>query len=126
MSYDAFFQGFKGGDAAAGGGDAVRSILQPYVTRSEPEHSFLAIELVDGEAEVYLKDDSMMVNHVADNATWDLLVHAATAADWTVLLLDGPPCITREEQRAELPAELREDAVLVSCGADLLKAMDAA
>lgn len=124
MSYDVFFQGFKGGDAAPGGGDAVRAMLAPHVARSEPEHSFLRIEVEDGGADVYLSDDHMMVNHAGGTAAWDLLVRAATAANWTVLLPDGPPAVTNESQRAELPAELVEEAVAVTTGAGLLRIIE--
>lgn len=106
MSYDLFFQRFKGGNAAPGGGDAVRSILEPHVTRSEPTHSFVRIDAEDGGADVYLSDDHMMVNHVEGTSAWDLLVSAATAANWAILLLGGPTAVTHEIQRAELPAEL--------------------
>lgn len=120
MSYDVFFQGFKGGDAMAGGGEAVRTILAPDVARSEPEHSFPRIEVEDGGADVYLSDDHMMVNHAGGTDTWDLIVRAAAAANWTILLPDGPPVLTIESQRSELPAELAEDAVVISNGAELL------
>ena len=120
MAYDVFFQGFKGGDAADGGGEAVRTMLEPHVTKSEPEHNFLRIEVEDGGADVYLSDDHMMVNHAGGSATWDLLVRAAAAASWTILLPDGPAVLTTESQRSELPAELAESAVLISGGAELL------
>jgi hypothetical protein len=123
MSYDVFFQGFKAGDAARGGGTAVRAMLEPYVTRSEPDHSFLRIDVGDGGADVYLSDDHMMVNHAGGRMTWDLLIEAATVARWTALLSDGPPCITGEDQRHDLPVELRDEAVLISSGAELLGAM---
>jgi hypothetical protein len=47
--------------------------------------------LTDDDADVYLNDDDMMVNHAGGSATWDLLAKAATVAGWTVLLIDGPP-----------------------------------
>lgn len=121
MSYDVFFQGFKGGDAAPGGGDRVRAMLEPYVKWSEPGNSFMCIEVEDGGADVYLDDDGMMVNHAGGTATWDLLVCAATAANWSILLLGGTVACTRPDQRAELPSELSEGAVVVVSGAELLK-----
>lgn len=124
MSYDVFFQGFKGGDAAPGGGDTVRMLLEPHVMRSEPEHSFMRIDVEDGGADVYLGDDHMMVNHAGGKATWDLLVRAAAAANWTILLPDGPPAITDESQLAELPAELAEEAIVVTTGTDLLRIIE--
>lgn len=120
MSYDVFFQGFKGGDAAPGGGDTVRAMLEPYMTESEPQHAFVRIEVEDGGADVYLSNDHMMVNHAGGSATWDLLVRAAAAASWTILLPDGPAVLTTENQRSELPSELAEGAVVISGGAELL------
>lgn len=124
MSYDVFFQGFTGGDAAAGGGDDVQAMLAPYITLAEPEHSFVRIEVEDGGADVYLSDDHMMVNHAGGTATWDLLVRAAIKANWTILLPGGPPAVTDESQRAQLPVELAEDAVLVTTGGDLLRLIE--
>ena len=120
MSYDVFFQGFEGGDAAAGGGGAVRAVLEPHVTQSDAEHSFVRIEVEDGGADAYLSDDHMMVNHPQGTGIRDLLVRAAAAANWTILLPDGPAVLTTESQRSELPAELAESAVLISGGAELL------
>ncbi|MFC6705444.1 hypothetical protein [Flexivirga alba] len=121
MSYDVFFQGFKGGEAALGGGGTVRAVLEPYVARPGPEHSFLRIDVEDGGADAYLSDDHMMVNHAGGRSTWDLLVRAAAAANWTILLPDGSTAVTNENQRAELPPELVTGAVLVSSGTELLR-----
>ncbi len=120
MSYDVFLQGFKRGEAAAGGGDVVRAMLAPHVMRAGPERSFGRIEVEDGGADVYLSDDHMMVNHAGGTAAWDLVVRAAGAANWTILLPDGPSVLTNETQRAELPGDLAEDAVVISSGTDLL------
>ena len=124
MAYDVFFQGFKGGDAADGGGEAVRTMLEPHVTKSEPEHNVLRIEVEDGGADVYLSDDHMMVNHADGTATWDLLVRAAAAANWTILLPDGPTALTDERQRAELPSELTDEAVVATDGSELLQLIE--
>jgi hypothetical protein len=120
VSYDVVFQRFRGGDAVPGGGDKVRAVLEPYVTRAEPERSFVRVEVGDNGADVYLGEDHMMVNHADGVATWDLLVRAAADANWTILLPDGPPALTNADQQSELPAELAEVAVTVSSGADLL------
>lgn len=51
---------------------------------------------------------------------WDLLAYGARAAPGgTVLLLDGPACITDESQRRHLPVEPADDAA-VRTGAELL------
>ncbi len=84
--------------------------MAPYVSRSEPEHSFLRIEVDGGGADVYLNDDDMMVNHAGGTATWDLLVRAASRANWTLL---------PNELRCQSLARLRgSPASLVSNHAD--------
>lgn len=36
MSFDVFFQGFRNGDAAAGGGDRMRQVLAPFIVAASP------------------------------------------------------------------------------------------
>lgn len=120
MGYEIYFQGFVDGDASGRGGDVVRAILEPHASTTDADGGFLRIELPDGGSDVHLSDGSMMVTHTGGAATWDLLVRAAREADWSVLLLDAPPAITHEQQRAHLPPELA-DPVLVTTGADLLR-----
>lgn len=64
MSFDVFFQRFAHGDAEPGGGELMREVLDPFVVREEPEHSFLLLEYGDGSALVYLDGDGMMANHI--------------------------------------------------------------
>jgi hypothetical protein len=121
MSYDVFFQGFRNCDFRPGGGDVVRTILAPFVTRSEDDSNFLRVEVDNGSADAFLSDDSMMINQVEGVATLDLFARAAAAANWVILLPGGPAALTNEGQRAELPAELADEAVVISDGADLAR-----
>ena len=120
MSFDVFFQRFKNGDADEGGGEAMRRVLAPHIVREGPEHDFALIEFGNGSADVYLGASDMMANHVSGDSPWDLLVDGAMAAQWVILPVGCPTCITDEAQRAHLPAGLDEDVVLVKTGADLL------
>lgn len=104
----------------------MRQVLEPYVVREEPERHFAYVEYDDGSADIYLDGDHMMANHIAGDRPWDLLVEGARAADWVIMPVGCPTCITYEEQRAHLPVGLDADVVLVSSGADLLRSIRSA
>jgi hypothetical protein len=76
------------------------------------------VQVGDGTADVYM-GDGMMVNHVSGDDPWDLLVTGAKAANWVILPLDGPTCLTVPGQREELPEGLEKDTVRVESVADL-------
>ena len=65
----------------------------------------------------------MMANHVSGADPWDVLVRGAAAANWVILPLDAPVCLTGPGQLEELPEELVEEVVTVECGADLVAAL---
>lgn len=99
MSYDVFFQGFKRGDAAAGGGASARTMLAPHLTKSEPEHNFLRIEVDDGGADVYLSDDHMMVNHAGGQphgTSWSERQEPRTGPSCCPMALPPSPICIRE------------------------------
>lgn len=121
MSFDVYFQRFQDGGAVPGGGESMRLVLQPFLTNEDPERSFAFLEYGDGSADVYLRDDDMMVNHVVGQAPWQLLVDGARAADWVIMPADGPTCITDERQRAHLPEDVAREVVLVAGGDELLR-----
>lgn len=123
MSFDVFFQGFIAGESSERGGPQMREVLAPHVTREDGE--FLHVRFGDGEADIYLNDDGMMVNHVSGRDPWDLLVRGARAANWVIMPMDCPACLTGPGQREELPEDLADqDAVAIDTGADLLRVME--
>lgn len=122
MSFDIFFQRFRDGDADPAGGEQMRQVLQPYIVREEPEYHFALVEYGDGSADVYMGGDHMMANHISGDQPWDLLVEGAREAGW-VIIVEGSACITDEAQRDHLPDSLHDDVVLVSSGAELLRAI---
>ena len=121
VSFDVYFQRFIHGDAAPGGGERMRQILEPFIVRQEPEHHFALVKFGDGTADVYLDDDDMMANRVSGEQPWDLLVEGAQAADWVIMPVGCATCITAEAQRSHLPPGLDEDVALVATGKDLLR-----
>lgn len=116
MSFDVFFQGFAG-DSSERGGVEMREVLAPYIVESSED--FFRVRAGDGEADIYLRDDGMMANHISGRDPWDLLLKGAQAADWVIMPIDCPTCLTRAGQREELPAELRHDVVVVDTASDL-------
>lgn len=122
MSYDVFFQGFIAGESAGTGRPEMLAVLAPHI--AERKGTFLRVEIGDGSADVYLSDDGMMANHISGTDPWDLLVTGAESANWVILPVDGPTCVTGPGQREQLPEGLDEDIVVVTSGAELRAAID--
>jgi hypothetical protein len=121
VSFDIVVQGFRDGDARDTDGDALRAALAPYLTGSSPNSWNLRAE--DSTAEIYGVDDlatGFMVTHVSGEKLWDVLVDIAAAFDLVILPAGVGTAMTRPEQHAHLPPELRADAFLVGSGAELL------
>jgi len=122
MEIDAYFQGFRDGEEAEGGGAQMREVLAPHVAREDPEHGYLEVRHGDGGADVYLDESHMLVNHVHGDPVWDLLVDGARAAGWVVLVPGRPACLTDAAQREHLPEGYPDDeVVVVGSGADLVR-----
>lgn len=82
------------------------------------------VQFRDGKADIHLRGDGMLANHIMGRDTWDLLVRGARAANWVILPVDCPTCLTDPGQREELPEGLHADIVLVETGADLLAVVE--
>ena len=78
----------------------------------------------DGEADIYLNDGRMMANHISGHGPWNLLVEGARAANWVILPMGCPTCVTQLGQREELPRELNDDLVVIDTAADLLRVIE--
>jgi hypothetical protein len=117
MSVDVFFQGFIAGESSESGLAEMLAVLAPYVT--ERRDSFLLVQVGDGTADVYPNDAGMMANHVSGNDPWDLLVAGAKAANWVILPMGCPTCLTSPGQREALPEGLDVDIAYIDSGADL-------
>ena len=123
MSFDLFFQGFVAGESSERGGAQMEGVLRPHVTASQG--SFMRVEVGDGGADVYLSDDSMMANHISGQDVWDLLVRGAQAANWVILPMDCPTCLTAPGQLEQLPEGLDENTIAVTTGVELKTVIDA-
>jgi len=119
VSYDVFFQGFLAGESSGQGSAQMRDALAPHVITSTG--STLHIRYGDGAADIFISEDGMMANHISGRDPWQLLVTGAQAANWVILPLDRPVCLTAPDQRDDLPDELADNVVFVASGDDLLR-----
>jgi hypothetical protein len=117
VAYDVFFQGFLAGESSGRGGHRMREVLAAHVVSKRGSH--WQLRFGDGEADVFLSDDGMIANNISGRDPWDLLVRGAKAANWVILPLDCPVCLTGPGQREELPEDLGDEMLMVDSGADL-------
>ena len=104
----------------------MRLVLATCIRREEPDTGFVLIEVGDGTADVYLDDNDMLANHITGRDPWDVLVRALLPPGGSSMSVGCPTCLTHEDQQQHLPDELREGAVLVWSGADLLLVIESA
>lgn len=78
----------------------------------------------DGAADVYLHDGGMMANHISGRDPWHLLVQGARAANWVIIPVGCPTCLTQPGQMEELPEGLDSDVVVVETSAHLQAVID--
>jgi hypothetical protein len=75
----------------------------------------------DGDAEVYgVGTDGLMFTHASGRRVWDVIFDVARAGNWAIVPVGCPTCVPTSSMIAELPDELRADAVVVNSGAELL------
>jgi hypothetical protein len=122
VSFDVFFQGFNAGESSERGGADMCEALAPHVI--ERSGSLLRVRVGDGEADIHLHDEGMMANHISGLDPWDLLVRGAQAANWVIMPVGCPTCLTQPGQLEELPEELQDDVVVVETAADLLAVIE--
>ena len=123
VSFDVFFQGFIAGESSERGGAEMAAVLAPYVLSREG--NFRRVRCGDGEADTYLRDGGMLANHITGRDPWELLVKGAQEANWVIMPVGCPTCLTAAGQREELPEGLDADVVMVEKGADLLGVIEA-
>jgi hypothetical protein len=127
MSYDVFLQRFQHGAEMPVDSPAVWRLITDSCETPPDEDGFCRVRRGNDEGDLYgarpgRPIESLMLNH-AGPAIYHLMYDLAVAGDMTIF---GPDlqAITREEQREHLPAELREDAVIVDSGAALLRIVE--
>lgn len=123
MSYDVFLQSFVNGGAGGGDPEAAQRVLAPHLTVADGDHGQIRVRTADGEADVYSLGEGLMVNRASGEDIWQILVDVSAASDYAIMPVGHPVCVTRKEMIAQLPEELREGAVVVGSGEDLLSVL---
>lgn len=122
-------QPFLDGEAGRADGELLLSLIAPYVERREDHLGFAVLRFPDGEADLYGLSDpasGLMVNNVSGDAAWSFLVEAASRVDLAILPVGCPTMVCRSDLLAHLPDALRDDAVVVTSGAQVLDVIRAA
>ena len=123
VSFDVFLQGFANGAASPGCPGAAIEVLSPFLA-SKPHERLALLRTGDGEADVYgLGGEALMVNHASGREIWDVLVAVAKAANWAIMPVGCPVCVTTADAINDLPEELRVGVVVVTTGRELLNAI---
>lgn len=124
MSFDIFVQAFEHGEARKVDARALRRALAPYLIQVENGWNLRAGRAT---AEIYGVEklgSGFTVTHVDGVDLYDVLVEIAAAFDLVIMPVGVPTAITRREQLNHLPDVLRDDALLVSSGGELLKLIE--
>lgn len=120
MSFDVFLQSFSSEEAASGDGAAVMRILEPLLENVDGDYAQIAVP--GGQAEVYGLEDphtGLMVNRITGSAAWDVLVQIAKGGRFFIMPTGCSIGVPEGLDLHDLPAELRDEAMTVTTGADL-------
>ncbi len=130
MSYDIVLQRFRNGESVAIDADPVWTLLEAAWDAPPDEFDHCRVRRGEDEGDLYSVQpgdpfDALTFTH-AEPAIYDLMFEVAAAGELTIIPPDVGPFVLREEQREHLPPELREKAMLVHSGSDLLRAIEEA
>lgn len=121
-----FMQQFTDRDVGQADAQSLLNLIEPRIDPRETDFGVARLRFDDGEADLYGMDkltSGFMVNHISGLSAWDFLVEVARAVDLTIMPVGGPTAVCRADLLAHLPDELREDAIVVASGAELLAAL---
>ena len=131
MSYDIYLQRFVRGEPVAVESSDVWDVLEEAWDAPPDEFGFCRVRRGDDEGDLYAEQprrpiDGLMFNH-AGPGIYHLMYEVAVAADMVIVAPDAGPFVVRDEQKEHLPSlDLREQAVLIRSGDDLLRAIESA
>lgn len=83
----------------------MRRVLDPHASRKSRSHWHISFG--DGQAEVDLSDDGIIASQVTGRDPWDLLVRGAQAANWVIIPMDCPTCLTQPGSARSFPRTWR-------------------
>jgi len=119
MSFDIFLQAFRDGEGADADAAVLVRMLAPFI--ADRGEGWALLRFLDGEADVYGLDhlaSGVMINHASGRLVWNLMFEMAQGAGLTIWPVGCPAAVTVDSALADLPPELRSDAVVVRSGDD--------
>ncbi|MGW4651759.1 hypothetical protein [Kitasatospora sp. NPDC004289] len=125
MSSSIFLLRFEGGEPADLDSERFLRLTQPYVVDGGPGEGFSRIRTEDGgEADLYHRDGrgGVTITHFTRGEVLGVIARLAVALGAVIVPQDGPTVFFREEDRAQLPVALRDDAVVTEPTAGALLA----
>ena len=126
MSFDIFLQGFRDGNGADGDYEAANQVLARYLVNLDRRFDYALIRTPGGdEASVYgVGATELMVTHSTGGEIYDVLYAVAAAGRWAVMPVGCLTCVTSPDLLAELPDELRDQAIVVTSGDDIRRVVE--
>jgi hypothetical protein len=127
VSYDVHLQRFEQGEAARVDSPLVWKLLEEAWDLPPDQWGYCHLRRGGDDGDLYgarqgRPIDALMFNH-AGPAIYEFMYSIAVAGDMAILSMDAGPFIVREDQRNNLPPELRQEAVVVESGEALLRAI---
>lgn len=116
MSLDVFLTRWSAGAEAPLDPAAVRAVVEPLASERDPEHLFVRVETPDGSADVYGYGEpfeSLMVELDGEDEVRRFVLDLARATGAVLAPTDPPVAVPDEALLADLPADLRDGAVVV-------------
>lgn len=126
VSFDIFFLSFRSGRTAPADRELLDRLLRPHL--ADTGHGFPQLHFGNGEAAIYGTDrlqDGFMVNRVVHTVeAWDVLWAVAREGGLVIFPVGCPVAVPREDLVDELPEVLRDEAVVVQSGRDLMRLIE--
>ncbi|MFF9340302.1 hypothetical protein ACF1CG_11185 [Streptomyces sp. NPDC014773] len=128
MSYSIFLLRFVDGEVVGLDAERFRQVTEPYVVAGGSEEGFSMLRAEDGgEADVYHEthDEHGMrcvtATRFACGAMLGVLARLGAALGASIIPQSGGALIFHEKERRHLPADLREDAVVIAPSAGAMR-----
>ncbi|MFJ4848734.1 MULTISPECIES: hypothetical protein [unclassified Streptomyces] len=94
--------------------DLLKEILKPYVVAADEDFQDVLIQLADGyQAELDINEVCIGISRFPPGHFFDVLAELVDRLGATVIPMDRPTILRREEDRSRLPPEGREDSAVV-------------
>ena len=102
--------------------EAANEVLQPYLRVAADGSTKVMSD--DGDAEIYgLGTNGLMFARLTGRHIWDVFYEVACAGNWAIMPAGCPACVPAADILAQVPDELREEALVVNSSEDVLRAV---